>query len=182
MPTGIAKPERKGGEALPEWVRAQREVNEVAKKGAEKRLKEQLSKAEKQLLKEHANHLRTLGLSKDYPSADEYSIEIRLPDGKKKDLPVGSQIIETWTPVRSNIAEKVHEDDPRKNLLADFKDAIADGKVKWKDPEINFAMELFMEHGYFDWMLQTWCKKDRRSRFNQGSGNPVKIKRRVMHG
>jgi len=181
MPTGIAKPERKGGEALPEWVRAQREVNEVAKKGAEKRLKEQLSKAEKQLLKEHANHLRTLGLSKDYPSADNYSIEIRLPSGKKCPLPVGSEIIETWTPVRSNIAEKVDEDDPRKNLLADFKDARANGKVKWK-ARTSLAMELFMEHGYFDWMLQAWCKKDRRSRFNQGSGNPVKIKRRILHG
>ena len=181
MPTGIAKPERKGGEALPEWVRAQREVNEAAKKGAEKRLKEQLSEAEKQLLKEHANHLRILGLSKDYPSADNYSIEIRLPSGKKCPLPVGSEIIETWTPVRSNIAEKVDEDDPRKNLLADFKDARANDKVKWKN-KTSIAIEKFIENGYFDWMLQTWCKKDRRSRFNQGSGNPVKIKRRILHG
>jgi len=181
MPTGIAKPERKGGEALPEWVRAQREVNETAKKGAEKRLKEQLSKAEKQLLKEHANHLRTLRLSNDYPSADEYSIEVRLPSGKKCELLAGSQIIETWTPVRSNIAEKVHEDDPRNNLLADFKDARANDKVKWSN-KTSLAIEKFIENGYFDWMLQTWCKKDRRSRFNQGSGNPVKIKRRVLHG
>ena len=181
MPTGIARPDREGGEALPKWVREQRKVNEAAREGAEKRLKEQLSEAEKQLLREHANHLRTLRLSNDYPTADNYSIEIRLPSGKKCPLPVGSQLIETWTMEKSNIAEKVHEDDPRKNLLADFKDARANGKVKWK-ARTSLAMELFMEHGYFDWMLQAWCKKDRRSRFNQGSGNPVKIKRRILHG
>jgi len=181
MPTGIARPDRKGGEALPESVRAQREVNEAAKEKAKEKLEEQLSKAEEQLLKEHANHLRTLKLSKDYPSADNYSIEIRLPSGKKCPLPVGSEIIETWTSVRSNIAEKVDEDDPRKNLLADFKDARANGKVKWKN-KTNLAMELFMEQGYFDWMLQAWCKKDRRTRFNQGSTTPIKIKRRILHG
>jgi len=181
MPQGVAKPDRENGEALPKWVRDQRKVNEAAREEAEKRLEEQLSEAEKQLLKEHANHLRTLKISDDYPSADKYSIEVRLPSGKKCDLLPGSQIIETWTPVRSNIAEKVDEDDPRKNLLADFKDARANGKVKWKN-KTNLAIELFMEQGYFDWMLQAWCKKDRRSRFNQGSGNPVEIKRRVLHG
>ena len=181
MPTGVARPDREGGEALPKWVREQRKVNEAARKEAEKRLEEQLSEAEKQLLREHANHLRTIRLSNDYPTADNYSIEVRLPSGKKCELLPGSQIIETWTMEKSNIAEKVHEDDPRKNLLADFKDARANDKVKWNN-KTSIAIEKFIENGYFDWLLQTWCKKDRRTRFNQGNTKPIQIKRRVMHG